>query len=99
MPAYQYKAFDQKGKVITGLVDADSQKEARAKLRLQQVFATEIKETAKGIGLTTEVKIKSLFKRIGPREIAVLTRQLATLLRAGLPLVRSLQAIEDRVLS
>jgi general secretion pathway protein F len=97
MPAYQYKAFDQEGNATAGVIDADSQKDARAKLRLQQIFAIEIKESEKEIGLTTDVKIKSLFKRIGQREIAVITRQLATLLRAGLPLVRSLKAIEDQL--
>ncbi len=97
MPAYQYKALDQYGNVTTGVIDANSQKDARAKLRQQQILATEIKESEKGVGLTTEVKLKTLFRRIGPREVAVLTRQLATLLRAGLPLVRSLQAIEDQL--
>ena len=97
MPAYQYKAFDQEGHATAGVIDADSQKDARAKLRMQQIFAIEIKESEKEIGLTTDVKIKSLFKRIGQREIAVITRQLATLLRAGLPLVRSLKAIEDQL--
>jgi general secretion pathway protein F len=97
MPAYQYKAFDQEGHATTGVIDADSQKDARAKLRIQQIFAIEIKESEKEIGLTTDVRIKSLFKRIGQREIAVITRQLATLLRAGLPLVRSLKAIEDQL--
>jgi general secretion pathway protein F len=97
MPAYEYKALDTSGKLISGVIDADSPKDARARLRAQQIFATEIKETEKSISITSEVKVKKLLKRIGPADVAIVTRQLATLLRAGLPLVRSLQAIEDQL--
>ncbi|MCX6338402.1 MAG: type II secretion system inner membrane protein GspF [Candidatus Aureabacteria bacterium] len=97
MPAFEYKALDQNGNAATGVIDADSAKDARAKLRLQQLFAVEIKETEKGISLSTKVSVKTLFKRVGLRETTVVTRQLATLLKAGLPLVRALQAIEDQL--
>lgn len=97
MPAFEYKALDQNGNATSGVIDADSAKDARAKLRAQDVFAVEIKETEKGISLSTQVNVKNLFKRTGLREVAVVTRQLATLLKAGLPLVRSLQAIEDQL--
>lgn len=97
MPAFEYKALDQNGNAAAGVIDADSAKDARAKLRLQQLFAVEIKETEKGISLSTQVSVKTLFKRVGLRETTVVTRQLATLLKAGLPLVRALQAIEDQL--
>jgi len=97
VPAFEYKALDQNGNAATGVIDADSAKDARAKLRLQQLFAVEIKETEKGISLSTQVSVKTLFKRAGLREVTVVTRQLATLLKAGLPLVRALQAIEDQL--
>ncbi|MEJ2745990.1 MAG: type II secretion system inner membrane protein GspF [bacterium] len=97
MPAFEYKALDQNGETTTGVIDADSAKDARAKLRAQDIFAVEIKETEKGISLSTKINVKNLFKRAGLREVTVMTRQLATLLKAGLPLVRSLQAIEDQL--
>lgn len=97
MPAYEYKAFDRDGKTVTGVIDADSPRDARARLRLQQISAVEIRETEKGISLGTAVSVKTLFKRVGVREVAVVTRQLATLLKAGLPLVRALQAIEEQL--
>jgi general secretion pathway protein F len=43
MPAFEYKALDQNGNAATGVIDADSAKDARAKLRLQQISAVEIK--------------------------------------------------------
>jgi general secretion pathway protein F len=97
VPAFEYKALDQNGNATTGVIDADSAKEARAKLRAQEIFAVEIRETEKGISLSSQVKVKTLLKRTGLREVSVVTRQLATLLKAGLPLVRSLQAIEDQL--
>ncbi|MCX6354491.1 MAG: type II secretion system inner membrane protein GspF [Candidatus Aureabacteria bacterium] len=97
MPAFEYKALDQSGGAVSGVIDADSAKDARSKLRVQQIFPIEIRETEKGISLSSRVSTKNLFKRVGVRDVAVVTRQLATLLRAGLPLVRALQAIEDQL--
>ena len=97
MPAFKYKALDEGGKSAAGVIDADSARDARARLRAQGLFAVEVRETEKGISLSTQVNLKALFRRVGTREIAVVTRQLATLLKAGLPLVRSLQAIEEQL--
>ena len=97
MPAFEYKALDQNGNATSGVIDADSAKDARAKLRTQDLFAVDIKETEKGISLSTQVSVKNLLKRTSLREVTVVTRQLATLIKAGLPLVRSLQAIEDQL--
>ncbi|MDD5557853.1 MAG: type II secretion system inner membrane protein GspF [bacterium] len=97
MPAYAYKAFDREGKTVAGVIDADSIRDARARLRLEQISAFDVRETEKGISLSTAVTVRTLFRRIGARDISVVTRQLATLLRAGLPLVRSLQAIEEQL--
>jgi len=97
MPAFEYTALDQNGSTVSGVIDADSAKDARSRLRQQQIFPVEIRETEKALGLSSRVSAKTLFKRVGLRDIAVITRQLSTLLRAGLPLVRSLQAIEDQL--
>lgn len=97
MPVFKYKALDRDGRAVSGVIDADSAKDARARLREQQVFATDVRESEKGISLSTQVNLKALFKRVGVRDVAVVTRQLATLVKAGLPLVRALQAIEDQL--
>ena len=44
MAAFEYKAFDAKGKTIKGIIDADNAKMARAQLKRQNIFATEVKE-------------------------------------------------------
>lgn len=97
MPAFKYKALDQEGKAAVGVIDADSAKDARARLRAQQLFATDVRETEKRISLSSQVNLKAILRRVGLRDVSVVTRQLATLIKAGLPLVRALQAIEDQL--
>ena len=108
MPIYDYKGYDSKGKAVKGLKESDSVKSLRVALRREGVMATEIKEgggsafepsgskNKKGI-LSREVRFKMLFDRISVQEIGVSTRQLATLLQAGVPMVDALNALIDQV--
>jgi len=95
MPVYEYTALDAKGHKHRGIVDATSMVAARQKLRDIDVFPTALGETLSegkataGTGSAGE----RLFRKAGLREIAVMTRQLATLLKAGLPLVPSLTTL------
>ena len=94
MAVYGYSGFDSAGKSVTGVVDADSQKTAREKLRRDGIFATQIQEEVveeKPL-FKREFTIRGIFARIKIEDVAVVTRQLATLLGAGLPLVESLSA-------
>ncbi len=95
MPVYDYKALDGKGKNIKGIIDADSEGHARTKLRGQGKFPVSISEgrqrQAKGdrSGL-------SLFQRVGSDEISIMTRQLATLVGAGIPLIQALDSLLEQ---
>jgi len=97
MPVYEYKALDASGKNLSGIIDADSPKEARHKLRMQNLFTTGIAEAEKEVTLTSEVQVKKVLKRIKRKDISTATRQLATLLRSGMPLVQSLSAIIEQL--
>jgi general secretion pathway protein F len=97
MPVYEYKALDATGKAITGIIDSNSPKEARQKLRMQNLYTTSITESEKAVTLTSDVQVKKLLKRIKRKDISATTRQLATLLRSGMPLVQSLSAIIDQL--
>lgn len=92
MPVYQYIAFDAAGRRQKGIIDAGSVAAARQKLRETAVYPVEISEAAekKRIAPTKELR---LFRKVGLQELAVMTRQLATLIGAGLPLVQSLSAL------
>jgi general secretion pathway protein F len=107
MPVFEYKGLDAKGKKTEGLVEADSPKGARTKLRKQGVFTTDIQQgkagavrkgggKAKG-GANIEIDIGRYFEFIGVQDVAIATRQLASLLGAGIPLVESLGALADQV--
>lgn len=104
MPVFEYKGFNEAGKAVTGVRDADSQKTLRALLRKDGIFLTEVtaERAAAGArsagGTAKDVRLKRFFLgRIKTDDIAVLTRQLATLLGAGIPLVEALTALIDQV--
>jgi len=99
MPVFEYKALDSKGKRVKGIIDADSSKVARLKLRNEGVFLTEIwEETRSEAPISSrELRVSRILGRIRAQEIVIMTRQLATLLGAGLPLMASLTALIDQV--
>jgi general secretion pathway protein F len=99
MPVYEYVALDAGGRRRKGIIDAGSVVAARQRLRETDVFPVEIgeaagrkREAAEGRGGAIH-----LFRRVGLRELSAMTRQLATLLGAGLPLVPSLLALVAQI--
>jgi general secretion pathway protein F len=95
MPVYEYSALNVKGKKLKGIVDADSIFTARQKLRERDIFPVDLKETSakEKDDIQTRRSVGSFFNKVGLREVSIMTRQLATLLGAGLPLVPSLTAL------
>jgi len=95
MPVFEYTGLNTAGKTLKGILDADSPMAARQKLRGMGIFPVEVKEELSrqrdrsSSALST---VRSL-KRIKPGEIHAMTRQLSILLGAGLPLVKSLEAL------
>ncbi len=97
MTVFEYSALTDKGKKKRGIVDADSIVSAGLKLRQQNIFPTSINEIKSEIS-TNNYSIRLfpnniIFSKIRKAEIAVVTRQLATLLSAGFPLVTALSTI------
>ena len=102
MPVFSYKALTGAGKTVNGIVDADSVKTAKAKLRKDGLFPTEVAEMSdqkalRGKGLGMEIDLKALRGRVGLQDLAMAMRQLATLAAAGIPLVDSLGALATQV--
>jgi general secretion pathway protein F len=99
---FNYIALSPKGKTIKGIIDADSLKTARARLRQDGLYPTEVREVAeeqglRGKGLSMEIDIKSLRGRVALSDLAMTIRQLSTLVSAGIPLVDSLGALANQV--
>ena len=102
MPVYAYKGVNQAGKANKGTVSADSARSARAQMRANGIFLTEIAETDAGASTTpksggSRFNVEfNLPTRIPPMERSMATRQLSTLVSAGVPLVESLNALVDQ---
>jgi general secretion pathway protein F len=101
MAVYEYKGLTQEGKELAGIVDAESPKTARLKLRKSGIFTIEIQESqekTQAASLTTEIRSYLLWgERIKVEEVAIMTRQMATLLGAGLPLMEALAALTEQI--
>ncbi|MDA8059782.1 MAG: type II secretion system F family protein [Nitrospiraceae bacterium] len=93
MPIFVYEGITPSGKRSTGLIDADSSRHARQKLRAQGITALRI-DTQDAGKSSTETGSSS--GRVKAKELTAFTRQLATLIGAGIPIVDSLAAILDQ---
>ena len=102
MPVYAYKGVNQAGKADKGTVSADSARSARAQMRANGIFLTEIAETDAGASTTpksggSRFNVEfNLPMRIPPMERSMATRQLSTLVSAGVPLVEALNALVEQ---
>ena len=97
MSVFEYRALDAKGKNIKGIIDANSEALARTRLRSQGKYPVSItlstnKQGSAGVGR----QWFGLFQRIKPGEVSNITRQLATLMGAGIPLVQSLDSLIEQ---
>jgi general secretion pathway protein F len=95
MPVYEYSALDSRGKQTKGIIDADNPLSARNKLRGSDLFPVKIKESSSHIKTqhSGSTSVSTLLRRIKAGEISTITRQLATLMSAGIPLVSSLELL------
>lgn len=96
MAVYEYKALERGGKRVKGVVDADSPVSARRKLRDQNLFPTNLKAAKGEAGERDEDAAQLSFGSVSTRDIAVMTRQLAVLLNAGMPLVDAMGALIEQ---
>jgi general secretion pathway protein F len=98
MAVFQWQGIDARGKDVKGIRDADNPRLLRTVLRREGILATAIEEEQAARTRTQrEIDFGQYFKRVSIQDVAVTTRQLATLLRAGVPLVESLSALIDQV--
>src|SRR5207302_5879473 len=105
MPTYVYQAMNSSGQEVKDEIDATNQDEAIAKIRNKGQFATKIKEkAAKKKVMKKDAPNSSASKRKMPisfggvprKQLVSFTRQLSTLQDAGLPILRSLQILEEQ---
>jgi general secretion pathway protein F len=93
LPVFEYEALNGSGKAVRGIIDAESARTARAKLKSQGVYPTGIREES--AALAERAPAFRLFSRVRAKDLAQVYRQMATLLEAGIPLVSCLSALID----
>ena len=99
MPIFEYKAIDGDNKQKRGIIDADTTRDARQKLKRERLFVTDIRESkAKKTG---GVRIRGVTGVEFPNkqrteQVAAVTRQMASLLQAGIPLAEALRMVIEQ---
>ena len=109
MPNFQYTALDAKGEQTSGVLSANNKDEATQQLRAQGFYPTSIDEEGKAGGKKSKAPAKKSRKkgsslsnksfgggRVKPKNLMIFTRQLATLIDSGLPLLRSLTVLHKQ---
>ncbi|MBM4331506.1 MAG: type II secretion system protein GspF [Deltaproteobacteria bacterium] len=96
MPIFEYEALNNAGKALRGIIDAESARTARTKLRGQGFFPTQIREEATAASEQATPLFSFLFRQVKAKDLALALRQLATLMEAGIPLTSSLSALIEQ---
>jgi general secretion pathway protein F len=98
MAVFQWQGIDKAGRSQKGVRDADNAKVLRILLRKDGILATAIEEDSKArVRTSREVDFAKFFQRVSATDLALLTRQLSTLLHSGVPLVEALSALIEQV--
>ena len=88
MPVFKWEGKSRTGTIIKGEMEAPNDEAVIAKLRSQQILATKVKTKGKGFNI-----LPSMEKKVTEREVVIFSRQFATMIDAGLPLVQCLDIL------
>src|ERR1043166_823342 len=92
MPTYTYRARDISGNSVSGMIALTSEKAAREYLRLNEIFVTSLGER----GEKQQVKGSLMGRRIKLPDLVVFSRQFASMITAGVPIVQALESLADQ---
>src|SRR5690606_10827573 len=90
MPLYVYQAKSVDGRNVKGSIEAASDTEARIKLRAQRLIPTRMNKVEKKNYFSGLDNFKS---RVPPKDLQIFTRQFATLVNSGIPIVQSIEIL------
>ena len=89
---FQYKVRDKTGNIVTGTLVADSEMLVLQRLREQGFTPLEVDKAKRGLNLNINLSAK----RVKLKEVAVFSRQFATMINSGLPILRALSILADQ---
>lgn len=94
---YSYTGRDSSGKLVKGRVDAAGEASVVSRLRTMGIAPVSIQQVTGGTGLNRDISLGGLFdKKVTIKDLSVMSRQLATMIGAGLPLLKSLTILADQ---
>ncbi len=96
MTAYRYRALNADGKMVKGVLEGDSERQIRGQLRGKELRPVEVAEANRAEDKKDRFSLPVHFSRISVGDLALVTRQLATLVEANLPLDEALQATAEQ---
>ena len=96
MAAFEYQALDRKGKSRKGVLEADSARQIRQQLRDKGWMPLEVKATTEKQARKGGFSIFASGPSLSVQDLALITRQLATLIAAGLPIDEALKAVSEQ---
>ncbi|CAN7667128.1 type II secretion system inner membrane protein GspF [Pseudoduganella sp. LjRoot289] len=96
MPAFRYEAVDAGGATRKGVVNADSARSARSDLRAQGLTPLKVDAISAQVDASGKATRRGFGERLSTTELALFTRQLASLLEAGLPLEQAFSALLEQ---
>lgn len=93
MPLFKYKVRDQTGKALHGLIEAKDEKVASVVLREKGFFIIDINSPSQ----FSVAQFQRLFSKVSQGDVTTMTRQFATLITSGLPIIEALGLLHDQV--
>lgn len=96
MAVFTYSARNAEGKKIDGVVTANDKASAQADLRKKSLSIISLDEKKKKSGFNFNISLGGPRERAKPKELVIVTRQIATMVSAGIPLIEALEIVEDQ---
>lgn len=94
--AWAYVGRDNNGKTVKGKLDASSEAAVVSRLGAMGISPVSIKESGEGTGLNREITIPGFTKGVGLKDLAIMSRQMATMIGSGLSLLRTLNILAEQ---
>lgn len=92
---FEYAVRNKDGKIIKGRIEAQNQAAVAARLRTMGAAPLSISEVST-TGLSREINIPGFGEKVGMKDLAIMARQMATMINAGLSLLRALQILAEQ---
>ncbi|MGO2654701.1 MAG: type II secretion system F family protein [Pseudoclavibacter sp.] len=95
-PSFAYQGKTSDGKSVKGVIQAPNEKSAVNRLNAQGVYPTKVEEKVMGTGLQMEIKLPGSQPKIKVKDLAVVSRQMSTMVGSGVSLVRAVRVTADQ---